>query len=85
MSLNPPVLRVVEFDRAAVRLGELWALRKDARQIVCSLWNHPTAPWELRVHLDGELVKSQAFRREGDLLTAAEDWKAMALAKEWQA
>jgi hypothetical protein len=83
--LNPPTLQRVEFDRVAVRLGQVWELQKNGRTLVCSLWTHPVAWWELRLTLGAELLQSKACRQEREVFDTADEWRIASEAKGWTA
>ena len=81
----PPVLRVVPFDREPYRLGAMWVLHKDGKTLTCALLNHPLTPWELRLELGDELLRSQACRTETQVFDTADEWRIAAQAKGWTA
>ena len=70
---TPPVLRVVEFDRVAVRLGDMWSLGKSGKTLTCARWNHPIAAWELRLTLGPELLRSEACRTETQVFDSVDE------------
>lgn len=57
-------------------LDDLWTLTKDGREASCILVGHPVG-MEVRVSVDGELKRSQAFRSGGgtDAVSTADDWR----------
>jgi hypothetical protein len=62
--------------------GTLFDLRKGARRVVCTLWNHPIGG-ELRCEVDGELVRSQAGRDGMALFDCGMEWKRQFDEKGW--
>ena len=64
-------------------LGDLWTLRKGARTAACVLVGHPIGS-ELRVSVDGDLRRSEAFRNGTEAVTTADDWRAQFEAKGWK-
>jgi hypothetical protein len=48
----------------------------------CRLSNHPVG-WELRVDVDGELVRSQACRVERDVFDLSKEWRAIGVDASW--
>jgi hypothetical protein len=50
-----------------------WVLLKGGRTACCALRSHPFG-WELRATVDDELVKSQAYRDEAEVLRNLSDW-----------
>jgi hypothetical protein len=85
MAGSLPVLRVIEFDRVPVRLGEVWTMTKDGKTLTCSLFNHAIAPWELRLELGSELIRSEACRTEKKVFDVADEWRIASAAKGWEA
>lgn len=55
------VLQRVEWQGVTRELGTAWRLTKGTRSACCVLVNHPLG-WELRLEIDGELIRSQTFR-----------------------
>jgi len=81
--MAPSVLRVVEFDREPVRLGEMWTATKSGRTLTCVLLNHPVAAWDLRLELDGELLRSAACRTETEVFDTSDEWRRASASKGW--
>lgn len=65
-------------------LDDLWTLRKDRREAACVLVGHPLGA-EIRVSVDGELQRSQAFRNGADAIALADEWRGAFEAKGWRA
>ena len=67
-------------------LGDLFRVRKmrGDKQLaaVCQLWTHNFG-WEVRLEINGDLQRSEVFRSQDDVLTAAEAWKAAVTEKGW--
>lgn len=62
----------------------VWQLTKRRRSARCGLWSHPLG-WELRVTVDGELVRSQAYRVAEDVLADSQQWRRQFAEKGWTA
>jgi hypothetical protein len=69
--------------RHAARAGVALAVAQDRRSAGCALWSHPIG-WELRVTVDAELVRSQAYRQADDALRDLDDWRQQFAGKGWQ-
>lgn len=65
-------------------LSDLWALRKGRHQATCVLVGHPMGS-EVRVEIDGELQRSEAFREGAQAAATAEDWRKAFEEKGWAA
>lgn len=66
------------------QLEDLWTLTKDSREASCVLVGHPIG-MEVRVSVDGDLKRSQAFR-SGDgaeALGLADEWRRQLQEKGW--
>jgi hypothetical protein len=48
----------------------------------CSLWSHQLG-WELRLVVNGSLVRSQVTRQYGEAVDTAEEWQGAMLADGW--
>jgi hypothetical protein len=77
-AFNPP-----PFHDQAVKVCDLWTMKKGARVVTASLWNHPTRRAELRCDIDGELQQSQAENDVLAILDQADQWNAAFEAKGW--
>jgi len=75
-------LRRVEWTGVAHHLAEMWRLNKTNRTARCNLRSHPYG-WELVLEVDGELVRSQAFRESDPVFDAANEWKDKMLGTGW--
>ena len=62
--------------------GEIWTLRKGGHVALCELWTHPLGR-EIRVTIDGEWQRGEAFRSMSELLDTATEWKKSFEAKGW--
>jgi hypothetical protein len=62
--------------------GEVWTLRKDGRVASCNLWTHPIGG-EVRVTVNGELVRGEANRDSLTLVDRGLEWKAQFQEKGW--
>jgi hypothetical protein len=57
-------------------IREVFSLSKgDRRTARFALWSHEFG-WELRLTLNGSLIRSQVAREFADILTAIDEWKA---------
>ena len=65
-------------------LRELFALAKrDARPARCALWSHQFG-WELRLTVNGSLIRSQVSRAYAEVLTAADEWQRAMREEGWR-
>jgi hypothetical protein len=78
-TFNPP-----QFEGRAVKIIDLWTLRKCTRVATASLWNHPVRRGEPRCEINGELQESTAENDVLVLFDQAEAWKAAFEAKGWR-
>ena len=60
-----------------------WELNKDRRRVRCAPWSHPFG-WELRATLDGELLRTQAYRDAELVLRDFDNWRAQFINKGWR-
>jgi hypothetical protein len=60
----------------------VWELRKDRHRARCAIWSHPLG-WELRVTVDRELLRSQAYRDADEALKDLDTWRAQFADKGW--
>jgi hypothetical protein len=56
----------------------MWTVRKNGRTAACTLATHVLG-WELRITLDGELVRSQVCKTETSTLDTSDGWR-----KDWE-
>lgn len=63
-------------------LGELWTLTKRGHSATCVLVGHPKGS-EVRVEIDGELQRSEAFREGALAVAASQDWRRLFEEKGW--
>ena len=61
----------------------MWQFRKGGRSARCTLWSHPLG-WELRVTVEDELLRSQAYRVADDVVCDVAKWRQQFAAKGWQ-
>jgi hypothetical protein len=76
------VLQRPEWRGEPVRLGEIFILNKDNRTARCHLQTHQLG-WELRLEVDGELVRSQVCRDQEEVLSTGEGWKLAMKKRGW--
>lgn len=50
---------------------------------VSKLWTHHFG-WEVRLEINGDLQRSELFRSQDDVATAAETWKQAMVEKGWR-
>ena len=50
---------------------------------MCKLWTHHLG-WEAAWEINDDLQRSEVFRSQDEVLTAAETWKAAITAKGWR-
>jgi hypothetical protein len=64
-------------------LRELFIL-KNARgaEACCALWSHPFG-WELRLIVNGSLIRSQVSRVYGEVLDTSEQWRTQMQQDAW--
>lgn len=63
-------------------LGVVWTLRKGAHEALCVLQGHPLGV-EARILVDGELLRTEAFREPKAMIDATAEWRAAYEAKGW--
>jgi hypothetical protein len=80
--MTNPVLTRYAWEGTPRDLGVMWSLHKGERRMHCRLSNHPVG-WELRLDVDGELVRSQVCRAEGDVFDLSDEWRTVAVAASW--
>lgn len=68
------ILRRYDWDGVPIALDDLFAVRKGRRSVVCRLVTHPLG-WELRLDLEGDLIRSQVCKIDRDVFDGADDWK----------
>jgi len=68
---------------APKHLGDLWTLRKGARRADCVLVGHPRG-CEVRVEVDGKLVRSEAFSGGAEAVVEATAWRDAFTQKGWR-
>jgi hypothetical protein len=73
-----------DWDGQPADLGDGWQLRKEGRSglshAVCRLWSHPLG-YELRLEVDGSLIRSQVAKSDDEILTAQQEWRAAMVEK----
>lgn len=70
------------WDGTAKDMGEVWTLRKGSHLATCRLSTHPIGG-EVRVTVDGELVRSEAKRDGLALVDLGLEWQKQFEAKGW--
>jgi hypothetical protein len=71
-----------EWNGHAKHLTDVWRLHKGDRQALCTLSTHPIGG-EIRVEVNGELLRSQAGRKGTELMDLAFEWKSQFVLKGW--
>ena len=66
-------LRTEGAGPAGAKLGEAFRLYQGWREAVCELWSH-SAGWELRVRIDGEVVRTAVCRSRNHMHRLVEFW-----------
>jgi hypothetical protein len=86
MSSRPAVtyINIPEWNGHARKCGELWTLRKGKRVASCHLFTHPLGG-EVRVEVDGEMIRTQAGRDGMTLVNFGLEWKQQFQEKGWTA
>jgi hypothetical protein len=74
VSRDIPHYTVPEWDGQARHFADVWTLTKGGRVAVCCLWTHPYG-LEVRLDVDGELLRSEAGPDSLKLVLLAMDWK----------
>lgn len=62
--------------------GTMWTLRKGTRVAACQLWTHPIGG-EVRITIDGDLLRSEARRDAATLIRLALEWQRQFEGKGW--
>lgn len=66
------------------RFSTCWKLRNESiGEATCELWSHPLGR-ELRLDVNGELIRSEVFRERLAWADVAVAWKRAMVAKGWQ-
>lgn len=65
-------------------LGEVWTLEKNGHRARCVLQGHPIGT-EARILVDGELLRTEAFRDSAGMINTTAAWRASYEAKGWTA
>jgi hypothetical protein len=73
-----------EWQGTRQELGVCFRLTKGKRQARCVVCNHPTKAWELRLTVDDELIESQAFTDQDDLIAVVTEWRTRLINAGWQ-
>ena len=78
-----PVLQRPFWNGDPEKLRELFSLSKsDRAHARCTLWSHQFG-WELRLTVNGSLVRSQVSRVVAEILDAAEEWQRTMREEGW--
>lgn len=80
--MSAQYVNIPVFDARPKEAGELWTLRKAGKVAACHLWTHPLGG-EVRVTVDGELVRSEAPANGLELVDLGLQWKASFIGKGW--
>jgi hypothetical protein len=79
-----PVLQRPFWNGDPEELRELFALAKgDRAHARCALWSHQFG-WELRLTVNGSLVRSQVSRVFAEVADAAEEWQRAMREEGWR-
>ena len=63
-------------------MGDIWMLTKGTSVAVCRMWTHSTGG-EVRLEVDGEMVRSQAGSEWKPLVVLAMDWRDQFMKTGW--
>ena len=81
------VLQRSDWAGEPLRVRIAWQLRKEKPtgpiHAICIAWTHPLG-YELRLDVDGSLIRSRVARSNDEILTAQEEWRAAMMEKCWQ-
>jgi hypothetical protein len=77
-------LQYQRWDCTRKELGTVFRLRKGKREARAYITTHPTAWWELRLDVDGNLIESKAFKEQHRLLETIAEWRARLVGAGWQ-
>jgi hypothetical protein len=80
---NGASINIPEYYDRPQLAAELWILRKGTHEAICALWTHPIGG-EIRIEVDGELLRSQAGRNGTSLMDLAFEWKSQFVMKGWE-
>ena len=78
-----PFLRRYDWVEGQQFLGNMWAIRKGKRAVLCALWTHPFG-WELRLVNDQQVVRRQVCKQALEILSVGEAWRAEVEHKDWR-
>jgi hypothetical protein len=74
------------WDGAPTRLEDRFTLRKTrertSHEARCQVWTHQFG-WELRLEVNGDLLRSQVCRSPAAMTETADTWKTALLEKGW--
>ena len=73
--MSEPYINIPPYYDRPKQAGELWSLQKDGRCAACHLWTHPVGG-EIRVSVDGDLIRSEARQDGLALVDLGLEWKA---------
>jgi hypothetical protein len=76
------VFRRFDSYRGMEPLGPMWTVTKNGRTAACSLATHVLG-WELRILLDGELIRSEVCKTEPGVFDTSDGWRRDCEAKGW--
>lgn len=77
-----PRFEMPEWDGRPREAGEVWRLRKGSWKAECTLWTHPIGA-EVRVSVEGELLRCQAGRDRVALIDLGRVWNRRFVQKGW--
>jgi hypothetical protein len=77
-----PVINIPRWEGVVQQCGLLWELKKGTHLAVCALYTHPYGG-EVRIDVDGELLRSHAGRNGIELVDLGLEWKQQFSEKGW--
>jgi hypothetical protein len=76
------VLQRPFWDGVPKELGMWWTLRKNAHEAICRMFSHALG-WELRLDVDGQMMRTAVCRSQEDVLDASQEWREAWRTKGW--
>lgn len=61
----------------------MWSLRKDGGTLTCVLQQRPDAGWDLKLELNGKLLRVDACRDDRKAETLIARWQYQAIRNGW--
>ena len=83
LTLHPMNLRREYWNGPPVELGIAWTLKKRNHIAQCILFSHQFG-WELRLTVNGSLVRSQVSRVVAEVVDAADEWQRAMREEGWE-